>query len=74
MADIINLRQVRKNKARTEKEQRADSNRTKFGRTKAEKFKQASEADKLKRHLDGHKLDDDDPSDTPSNDSGPDGT
>ncbi|PLW75529.1 DUF4169 family protein [Cohaesibacter celericrescens] len=56
MASIINLRQARKSKARVEKEQRAESNRAKFGRTKAEKAKQNSESDKLNRHLDGHKL------------------
>ena len=57
MADIINLRQARKNKVRAEKERTAQSNRSRFGRTKAEKQQDAFEADKLKRHLDGHKRD-----------------
>lgn len=35
--DIVNLRQVRKQKARSEKEKRAEQNRISFGRTKAEK-------------------------------------
>lgn len=36
-ADIVNLRQFRKQKARSEKEKQADQNRLSFGRTKAEK-------------------------------------
>jgi hypothetical protein len=35
--DVVNLRQFKKNKARTEKEKAADQNRLTFGRTKAEK-------------------------------------
>ncbi|GEO86798.1 MULTISPECIES: DUF4169 family protein [Alphaproteobacteria] len=36
-ADVVNLRQFRKVKARSEKEKQADQNRLTFGRTKAEK-------------------------------------
>ena len=36
-ADVVNLRQFRKAKARTEKEAKAEQNRISFGRTKAEK-------------------------------------
>ena len=36
-ADIVNLRQFRKQKARSEKEKQAEQNRLSFGRTKAEK-------------------------------------
>ena len=35
--DVVNLRQVRKQKARSEKERQAEQNRITFGRTKAEK-------------------------------------
>ncbi len=35
--DVVNLRQVRKQKARSEKERQAEQNRVAFGRTKAEK-------------------------------------
>ena len=35
--DVVNLRQFRKHKARTEKDKRAEQNRISFGRTKAEK-------------------------------------
>jgi hypothetical protein len=34
--DVVNLRHVRKQKARSEKEKRAEQNRISFGRTKAE--------------------------------------
>ncbi|MBV2183354.1 MAG: DUF4169 family protein [Rhizobium sp.] len=36
-ADVVNLRQFRKVKARTEKERQAEQNRLTFGRSKAEK-------------------------------------
>ena len=36
-ADIVNLRNVRKVKARADAEKQADENRVKFGRSKAEK-------------------------------------
>ncbi|SNY94348.1 protein of unknown function [Cohaesibacter sp. ES.047] len=56
MADIINLRQARKNKARVDKERKAESNRALFGRTKAEKHQHKHDTEKLQQHLDGHKL------------------
>lgn len=36
-ADVVNLRQFRKQSARSEKERKAEENRIRFGRTKAEK-------------------------------------
>ena len=60
MAEIINLRQARKQKARAEKEARANENRTAFGRTKAEKNLSQAERDLAKSRLDSHKRDDDD--------------
>ncbi|MEQ9636358.1 MAG: DUF4169 family protein [Devosia marina] len=56
MAEIINLRSARKAKARTEKEAAAEANRLKFGRTKAEKLKNAGEKARADKHIDGHKL------------------
>ncbi|QRM30868.1 DUF4169 family protein [Microvirga sp. VF16] len=58
MAEIINLRQARKHKARAEKEARADANRIAFGRTKAEKNLTKAEQDLVKSRLDSHKRDD----------------
>lgn len=57
MADIINLRTARKQKARAEKEVQASQNRVIFGRTKAEKQKAAAEQRLAEKHIDGHKRD-----------------
>ena len=58
MADIINLRTIRKQKARAGKETQAQQNRILFGRTKAEKQKQAAEKAQAERHIDAHRKDD----------------
>lgn len=55
-AEIVNLRRVRKAKARAEKEAAAAANRARFGRTTAEKHHQAKQTDLAERRLDGHKL------------------
>ena len=51
---IVNLRQVRKDKARAETRAQAATNAAKFGRSKSERSRDATEADKARRHLDGH--------------------
>jgi hypothetical protein len=56
MADIVNLRQVRKQKARSEKERTAEANRLQFGRTKVEKNLTEALNDKAERALDQGKL------------------
>jgi hypothetical protein len=58
MAEIINLRQARKQKARAGKEARAEQNRITFGRTIAEKDRTKAEQDLAQRRLDSHKRDD----------------
>ena len=55
MAEILNLNQARKAKAKTDAKTQAVENRAKFGRTKADKASEAARADKLKRDLDGAK-------------------
>ena len=57
MAEIINLRMARKQKARAEKDVQAQQNRILFGRTKAEKLKQAAEKAQADRHIDGLRKD-----------------
>jgi hypothetical protein len=57
MADIINLNQARKQRARIEKGARADANRVRFGRTKAEKAADGAERSKTDRLLDDSKRD-----------------
>ena len=55
MADIINLRNARKQKARVEKDAQAAQNRVLFGRTKAERLKQEAEKMLADRRIDGHR-------------------
>ncbi|MBO6520777.1 MAG: DUF4169 family protein [Rhodospirillales bacterium] len=55
-ADIINLNQYRKAKRKEEKRDKAAENRTKFGRTKAEKKADTKEREKSERLLAGKKL------------------
>ena len=52
MAEVVNLRNFRKRKKRTEKETVAQANRAAFGRTKSEK-----ELNKAKRALEKKVLD-----------------
>ena len=56
MGDIVNLRQVRKNKARQDREAQAETNRQLHGRTKAQKQLEKQQSDKLRRHLDAHHI------------------
>ena len=55
-ADIINLRRVRKTKARAAKATEAEQNRAKFGRAKAERLLIALESGRAERQLDGVRL------------------
>lgn len=58
MADILSLSKARKAKARVAKEQTAAENRVKFGRTKAEKERDAALAKLAQKRLDGVKRED----------------
>lgn len=60
MAEIINLRQARKHKARAEKERQAADNRVRFGRTKAERRLSELEKARADRDLDGKRRDGED--------------
>ena len=55
MADIVNLRQFRKQKARSEKSKDAEANRALFGRTGNEKDRERAEREASKRFLDSHR-------------------
>ena len=59
MTTPINLNKARKAKARRDARKQADENAVKFGRTKAEKARDRSDADRATRELDQHKLDTD---------------
>jgi hypothetical protein len=51
-ADIVNLRQARKQKARSDKDKTAEANRLLFGRSKAEKTLTRALNDKAEKLLD----------------------
>ena len=53
MAEIVNLKRVRKDKARAERQREADTNRLRFGRTKAQK-----KADQQAKQREGRAVDD----------------
>ncbi len=57
MAEIVNLKAVKKAKARAEKDRSAEANRAKFGRTRAERLRDEAEKARAARTLDGAKLD-----------------
>jgi hypothetical protein len=57
MAEIINLRLVRKARKRAQSDQLAIENRAKFGRTKSEKDKDQLDAERLALRIDGAKRD-----------------
>lgn len=54
-AQIINLRTVRKARARAEKERLAEQNRAKFGRSKQQQSREARDKERASRALDGAK-------------------
>ena len=60
MAEIVNLNRFRKSAARAGAKAEADANAAKFGRTKAQKLREAAEAQKARDSLSGHKRDPDD--------------
>ncbi len=66
-ADVVNLRHVRKAKVRAARSAQAVVNRAKFGRTKAEVLKTASERHLAGNRLDQSKLDQTDPDQVSSN-------
>ena len=55
MGDVVNLRSVRKAKARASREVEAQANRAKFGRTKGDKLREAQDAERATKLLDGAK-------------------
>jgi hypothetical protein len=55
MAEIVNLRHARKQKARAEKERTATENRAAYGRTKDERERQRRLDEQAGRFIDGHR-------------------
>ena len=59
MSKIVNLRQARKQRIRSEAKAAADANAAKHGRSKANKEQTEAATSLEQRRLDGHKRDDD---------------
>ena len=57
MADIVNLKRARKDKALRERENEAEANRRHFGRTKAQKAADKDAVARAQRTLDDRRLD-----------------
>lgn len=60
MSDIVNLRQARKARDRAAEKRRADENAARHGRTKAERLREAAEAERVRRALESHRFEDED--------------
>lgn len=56
MSDIVNLRQLRKRRAREEAEAKAAANRARFGERKAPRDQRHAESERAQRVLDAQKL------------------
>jgi hypothetical protein len=56
MAEIINLRRARKEKARRDRNSEAEANRRRFGRTRAEKASAKDADERARRSLAGKRL------------------
>ena len=57
MAEIVNLKRMRKDKAREQREREAEANRLRFGRTKAQKAADKQARERAGRAVDDKKLD-----------------
>jgi hypothetical protein len=57
MAKVVNLNKFRKQKAKLEREKRADVNRRLHGRTKAERQRELLQKQRLTDKVDGARLD-----------------
>ena len=57
MSEIVNLRQMRKRKARKEKDAKAEGNRVRHGTPKHLRDLKKAEDEKTERAIEGHRLD-----------------
>lgn len=57
LSEVVNLRRARKHRKRLEKEARAEENRTRFGRAKSVRRRDAEEQKRAERDFQGKKID-----------------
>ena len=57
MAEVINLRAMRKRKAKAEKDHEAATNRVRFGRHATEKRRESAETERAAREFEGKRID-----------------
>ena len=57
-AEIVSLKEYRKQKRKRTREKEARENRSRFGRTKAQRLEDQADARRKQRELDGKRLDD----------------
>ena len=57
MGDVINFNKFRRERARAEQKQKAQENRALFGQSKSQKTETSSTLDKIRKALDGSRLD-----------------
>ena len=62
MGDVVNLKRFKKRAERHQSEQQAEANRTRFGRTKAERKLDEQRASRASDLLDQHRIDGEDAS------------
>lgn len=55
MGEVVNLRQARKQKARTEKERQASENRALYGRSKTERERDRLTSEKAEKFVASHR-------------------
>ena len=72
MAEIVNLKDFRKNRARAEAEAKAAENRVRFGRTRDERNRKAFEDKRAKRDLEGNRIEHPGPEKSTGKDPAPD--
>jgi Domain of unknown function (DUF4169) len=61
MGELINLKKFKKRAAREQAEQQASRNRTRFGRTRAERTRDELYTSRAESFLDQHRIDSEDP-------------
>ena len=57
MGDVVNLKRFKKRNEREQSAKQAETNRARFGRTKAERVSDEQQSERANRRLDQHHID-----------------